>query len=129
MHYDHEYQDRAGRLAGAALGAAGMQELHAQAKLKAYTVTENEVIDPAALAAYSPLQQAAVKAAGGRGLRTSGGRIGASVGTAPQRVVINEWDSFEQAQAFYTSKAYTDLAPQREKALKTIRRYVVETVN
>jgi hypothetical protein len=30
------------------------------------------------------------------------------------------------ALAFYKSKAWTDLAPQREKAQKTIRRYVVE---
>ena len=38
-------------------------------------------------------------------------------------------NSLEQAQAFYKSKAWNDLAPQRDKALKTIRRYVVEAVN
>jgi hypothetical protein len=32
------------------------------------------------------------------------------------------WD----AVAFYKSKAWTDLAPQRDKSQKTIRRYVVE---
>ena len=46
----------------------------------------------------------------------------------PQRVIINEWDSVEQAQAFYKSKAYNDLVPQRDKAMKVIRLYVVETV-
>jgi uncharacterized protein (DUF1330 family) len=45
---------------------------------------------------------------------------------APQRVAITEWDSAEKAQAFFKSKAWTDLAPERDKALKTIRRYVVE---
>ena len=116
-------------VAVAALGATAMQELHAQTKRKAYSITEVELIDAAVQAAYGPLQQAAVKAAGGRGLGTGGGRIIASVGTAPKRVVINEWDSFEQAVSFFDSKAYKDLAPQREKAAKTIRRYVVETVN
>jgi uncharacterized protein (DUF1330 family) len=46
----------------------------------------------------------------------------------PQRVIINQWDSVEQAQAFYKSKAYTDLVPQRDKAMKVLRVYVVETV-
>ncbi len=116
-------------IAGAALGAAAVHELQAQTKRKAYSITEVELIDAAAQAAYGPLQQAAVKGAGGRGLGTGGGRIVASVGTAPKRVVINEWDSFEQAVTFFDSKAYKDLSPQREKAAKTIRRYVVETVN
>jgi uncharacterized protein (DUF1330 family) len=48
---------------------------------------------------------------------------------APKRVAINEWDSAEQAQAYYNSKALTDLAPQREKAIKIIRRYAVEAMN
>jgi uncharacterized protein (DUF1330 family) len=43
-------------------------------------------------------------------------------------VVINEWDSLEQAQAYYKSKAWNDLAPERDKASKTIRRYIVEAV-
>ena len=48
---------------------------------------------------------------------------------APKRVAITEWDSLEKAQAFYDSKAWKDLAPQREKATKTIRRYAVEAIN
>jgi hypothetical protein len=34
----------------------------------------------------------------------------------------------EKAEAFFKSKAWTDLGPDREKALKTIRRYAVEIV-
>jgi uncharacterized protein (DUF1330 family) len=45
---------------------------------------------------------------------------------APKRVAIVEWDSLDDAVAFYKSKAWTNLAPKREKAQKTIRRYVVE---
>jgi uncharacterized protein (DUF1330 family) len=45
---------------------------------------------------------------------------------APKNVAIVEWDSVDDALAFYKSKAWTDLAPEREKVQKTIRRYVVE---
>jgi hypothetical protein len=51
---------------GAAFGAAAVQGLHAQAKPKAYIVSESQVLDAAAAAAYSPVIQAAQKAAGGR---------------------------------------------------------------
>src|SRR2546425_3735384 len=60
-----KYKIAMGMLAGVALGAAAVQGLHAQAKPKAYIVTESELLDAAALAAYTPQAQAAVKAAGG----------------------------------------------------------------
>jgi uncharacterized protein (DUF1330 family) len=116
-------------LAGAAVGGAAMQGLQAQVKPKAYVITETEVLDAAAQAAYTPLVRAALQTAGSRPLSRPGGRIVATEGTAPKRVGINEWDSLEQAQAFYSSKAYTDLKPQRDKAVKTLRRYIVETGN
>jgi hypothetical protein len=60
---------------GAALGAAAVQGLHAQAKPRAYIVTETEVIDAAALAAYGLQAQAAARAAGGRpGIVPAGGK-------------------------------------------------------
>ena len=46
----------------------------------------------------------------------------------PQRVAITEWDSLEKAEAFWKSKDWTDLGPERDKAFKTIRRYAVEAV-
>jgi uncharacterized protein (DUF1330 family) len=117
-------------LAGVALGGAAIQGLHAQAKPKAYTVSELETLDPAAQAAFTSLAQAALKAAGGRTLNTGGGKIVALEGAAPpKRVVINEWDSLDQAAAYYKSAAWNNLAPQRDKAIKTIRRYAVEAVN
>ena len=42
-------------IAGAALGGAAIQGLHAQAKPKAYTVSELETLDPAAQAAFTQL--------------------------------------------------------------------------
>ena len=85
-------------VAGAAFGAAAVQGLHAQAKPKAYTVTEMEVLDAAAAKEYTPLVQAAQKAAGAGILdfRTADGRVVALEGTAPKRVSINEWDSLSR---------------------------------
>jgi uncharacterized protein (DUF1330 family) len=119
-----------GIVLGAALGATAMQGLHAQAKPKAYSVSELETLDAAAADAFAPTVQAEQKAVGGRTFRTGGGKIVALEGAAaPKRVAITEWDSLEQAQAFFNSKAWNDLTPQRDKAFKTIRRYVVEAVN
>jgi uncharacterized protein (DUF1330 family) len=115
-------------VAGAALGAVATHGLHAQAKPKAYTISEIETLDVAAQKAYVPLVLAAIKAAGGHTYNTAGGRIAPIVGTAPKRVAINEWDSLEQAQAFYNSKVWKDLAPQRDKAQKLIRVFAVEAL-
>jgi uncharacterized protein (DUF1330 family) len=113
-------------LAGIAIGAAAIQGLHAQAKPKAYSVTELETIDVAAQTAYTPLIVAALKAAGARNFNTAGGRTVGFEGTPPKRVAINEWDSLEKAQAFFNSAAFKNLAPQRDKAQKQIRNYTVE---
>lgn len=117
-------------LAGVAIGAAAVGGLHAQNKPKAYLVTELQVIDAAATAAYGPKVQATQKAVGGRVLNTAGGRVTSIEGAPPpQRVAITEWDSLEQAQAWNNSAARKDLLPERDKAEKLIRAYVVEAVN
>jgi uncharacterized protein (DUF1330 family) len=113
-------------LAGTAIGAVAVQGLHAQAKPKAFVVTETEVLDAAALAAYSPLARAAADAAGARRVSPPGGKTVAFVGEAPKRVGIQEWESLEKAQAFRNSDAFKKLTPQRDKAVKTIRSYAVE---
>jgi uncharacterized protein (DUF1330 family) len=115
-------------LAGIAIGAIALQGLHAQgAKLKAYSIGEIETLDATAQAAYLPAARKAVEAAHGRALRTTGGRVvQIDGGPAPKSVAIVEWDSLDEAVAFYKSKAWMDLAPQRDKATKAIRRYVVE---
>jgi uncharacterized protein (DUF1330 family) len=113
-------------VAGAALGAAAIQGLHAQAKLKAYSVGEVEVTGTLP-SDYLPTVRKAIEAAHGRALRTVNGRVVSIEGAPPPKnVALVEWDSVDDALAFYKSKAWTDLAPQREKAQKTIRRYVVE---
>jgi uncharacterized protein (DUF1330 family) len=114
-------------IAGAALGGVAIQGLHAQAKLKAYTVSELETVDAQAQQAYLPAARKAIEAAHGRALRTAAGKVVHIEGApAPKNVAIVEWDSVDDAVAFYKSKAWTDLAPQRDKTQKTIRRYAVE---
>jgi len=116
-------------VAGVGLGAAAVQGLHAQAKPKAYTVTELQTIDATAAADFAKRISEAQTKAGGRNFRTGGGKVvGLEGPPPPQRVAITEWDSLEKAEAFWKSKDLTDLGPEREKALKTIRRYAVEAV-
>jgi len=118
-------------VAGAALGATAMQGVNAQlAAKKAYAITELESLDAQAAADIAKRVQAAQSEAGGRNLRTAGGKVvGLEGPPPPKRVGLTEWDSLEKAEAFYKSKAWTDLAPDRDKAVKTIRRYAVEVAN
>ena len=68
-----------------------------------------------------------IEAANGHSLHTTAGRVvQIDGGPAPKSVGITEWGSVDEAVAFYKSKAWADLAPQRDKAAKVIRRYVVE---
>jgi len=61
--------------------------------------------DPEGLTAYNELARAAVQAAGGRTL-SRGSRVVAHEAGIAQRVVLVEFDSFEQAVAAYESGAY-----------------------
>lgn len=112
---------------GVVAGGAVVQGLHAQAKPKAYVITELETLDATAAKAFVGKAEAAQTKAGGISFHTGGGRVIALEGSAaPPRVAINEWKDADEAKAFFTSKAYTDLLPERDKAIKTIRRYIVE---
>ena len=111
-------------LAGAALGAAAVQGLHAQAKPKGYVITESEIIDQDAWKEYAPKAAKANKALGGQYL-VRGGKIAALEGEPPKRVTISVYDSFEQAQASRTSDVRKAFASLRAKAIKT-RSYIVE---
>jgi uncharacterized protein (DUF1330 family) len=114
-------------LVGAAVGGAAIHGLHAQTKPKAYTVTELETLDTRTAADVANRITKMQEGAGGRNFRTGGGKVTGMEGSPPpQRVAITEWENLDKAQAFFKSKEWTDLGPERDKALKTIRRYVVE---
>src|SRR4029450_2107505 len=91
-------------LVGAAVGGAAIHGLHAQARPKAYTVTELE--PPAAKGAADVANRIAKmqESAGGRNLRTGGGKITSMEGPPPQRVAITEWDNIDKAQAVFKSE-------------------------
>ncbi len=77
---------------------------------KGYWVSVYPAIsDPERLAAYDKLAGPAVRAGGGRVLSripSRGGRVVAHEAGITQRVVLIEFDSFEQAVAAYESEAY-----------------------
>ena len=116
-------------IAGAALGGAAIQGLHAQAKPKAYQVTELEIIDNAAWQEFVKAVRASQQAAGGRNLRTAGGKVVAFVGDPPKRVGLTEFDSLDQAVAYRNSPGFKELDPLRNKAIKIVRQYTVEAEN
>ena len=73
---------------------------------KGYWVSVYPAIsDPERLTAYDKLARPAVQAGGGRVL-SRGGRVVAHEAGITQRVVLIEFDSFEQAVAAYESEAY-----------------------
>lgn len=95
---------------------------------KAFLVTESEILDPAALADYTPVVRAALVAAGGRPavINSIGGRIVPLAGTPPANLVVSEWPSLAAAQAWVTSAELAAVEPQRAKAYRVIRQYIVE---
>lgn len=112
-------------LVGAALGAAAVEGLHAQAKPPVYTVTEIDVHDvDAYLKEYVPVVQPIIKKNGGTLLAASL-KVTPMIGTAPKRVAINRWDSLEAAQALYNSPEFKAAQAIGEK-YATFRRYAVE---
>jgi len=114
-------------LAGAALGAAVVQGLHAQAKPPAYQVIEVDVKDPDLYKQYQakamPLQlQYSAR------FIARGGKVEAFAGEAPKRAVIAVYDNIEKIEALRDLPEYKALEAMRDKAA-TYRSYIVEGVN
>ena len=113
-------------LAVVALGGAAIHGLHAQAKPSAYTIAEFEVTDPANFQTYMEKTGAGIPAAGGRVI-VRAGKTYVINGEAPKRVVVIEWPSLDQAQAYFESAAYKELVSNRDKSSK-FRAFVIEGV-
>jgi uncharacterized protein (DUF1330 family) len=121
-----KYQLTAALVLGAIVGAATVHGLHAQAKPKAYLVTETQILDATAALAVTQKTQSVLRAAGGRTIISNRGKITAVVGDAPARFGVSEWESIEKAQAYVGSPQRKALDPEREKALKTVRQFIIE---
>ena len=113
-------------LVGAALGAAAVQGLHAQAKPPAYVISEVDVTNKEAYAKdYVPLAVNALKESGQKQL-ASGGKTAPISGEPPKgRIVVSIFESIEKAQAAYTSPAYLDARKIGDQYAK-FRIFVVE---
>jgi len=116
-------------LVGAALGAATIQALHAQAKPPVYVVVEFEQItDPAGYAALGgrTAEAAAVtlKETNGRYLARTDNVTGLD-GAAPKRTIIIAFDSKEKMQRWYASPAQKEITAIRNKTTRS-RAFAVE---
>jgi uncharacterized protein (DUF1330 family) len=96
---------------------------------KAFLVAESEILDRAALASYIGPVRTALVAAGGRPavISSIGGRIIPLVGEPLRNLVVSEWESVAKAEAWLDSPALKALEPQRAKAYRLIRQFIVET--
>ena len=103
-------------LAGAALGGAAIQALHAQAKPPVYMIAINEVSDQEGYAKeYVPPAQKSVKDHGGEYVAAGPGTLVA--GNLPDGpVVILRWESMEALQGWRNS-------PEFRAALKIGEKY------
>jgi uncharacterized protein (DUF1330 family) len=106
----------ASMLAGAALGGAAIQALHAQAKPPVYMIAINEVSNQDGYAKeYVPPAQKSVKDHGGEYVAAGAGtQIAGSLPAGP--VVIIRWESMEALQGWRNS-------PEFQAALKIGEKY------
>ena len=117
---------------GAAVGAAAIQSLQAQAKAPVYLINEIDVTDPEKYGAeFTPKAQATVRASGAKFLAI-GGTAGAGAkpihaveGTPPKRMTIQVWESVEAMKKWYDSPEYQEALKIGHK-YATFRRYAVE---
>lgn len=84
--------------------------------MKAYVIAEIDVTDPAAYEEYRKMVAATFEKFGGRFL-VRGGKVHCKEGGwQPPRLVIVEFPSVEQAQAWYQSPEYAPALALRTKA-------------
>ena len=112
-------------LAGAALGALGVQALHAQARPPAYVVGEIDVSDPASYVRDYVQPAIRVIVDGGGKYVVRNGKSVSLYGEPPRALAIMRFDSLEKAQAVFGSKAYTEVKAIGDKYAK-FRIYAVE---
>jgi len=116
-------------IASAALGAAVVQTLHAQAKPPAYNIAEITIKDQDGYnKEYLPLVAKALTDAGGKFI-VRGGKTISYEGAAPApRVVVVQFESLDKLQAMYNSASYKDAIAVGDK-YSTQRIFGVEGIS
>jgi uncharacterized protein (DUF1330 family) len=118
-------------VAGAAIGGAAIQGLHAQAKPPAYVVVPIlKINDPAAFKTgvidKASATAAALAAAGGHYVvRTQ--KFTSLDGNPPERLIITAFDSVEKAQAYENSPAVKEVNAARMKSTNSLS-FIVEGI-
>lgn len=84
--------------------------------MKGYWIAQVDVTDPEQYKEYTTRGPIAFAKYGGRFLARGGRSQAMENGPAAQRVVVIEFDSYEQAVACYTSPEYQDALGYREGA-------------
>lgn len=115
-------------LGSAALGAAAVHTLHAQAKPHAFVIAEVNVTDKDAYAKeFVPLVTKSLMESGGAFLARGGRTLSIEGESPPNRVVINEFESMDKVQAWLSSAAYKEAFVVGKKYAK-FRTFAVEGV-
>ena len=116
-------------IASAALGAAVVQTLHAQAKPPAYNVAEITIKDQDGYnKEYLPLVTKAITDAGGKFI-VCGGKTISYEGAAPApRVIVIQFENLDKLQALYSSATYKDAIAVGDK-YSTQRIFGVEGIS
>ena len=105
-----------GMAAGAAIGAAAVESLNAQATAHAYVVTTPNPADPDAYSKnYAAFTKATFQPFGGHYLVRGGKKV--VFDGNPPNVVIIEFDNLSKAEAWRSSAAFKALIPARDKAV------------
>lgn len=114
-------------LVGAALGAAAIQGLHAQAKPPAYVIVEVDMTDPDAYAKeYGPLAQKAMKDSGAKYLARAPAKSVSIDGAPPKsRIGLIAFENMDVARAAFSSPAYMQARTTGEK-YATFRIFALE---
>lgn len=95
--------------------------------MAAYMIFDVEVLDPQQYEAYRKLAAPTVAQRGGRYIVRGGAAEGLEGGWDPKRVVVLQFDSKEQALAWYESPEYRTARAMRERTARS-RALVVEGV-
>ena len=96
--------------------------------MAAYVIVDVEVLEPEAYTEYTRAVPASLEPFGGRFIVRGGAHETLEGDWNPQRVVVLEFPSVEQAKAWHASPAYQAILPIRQRHARTNFLTVVEGV-
>ena len=94
--------------------------------MTAYVIVEMEVTDTQAIEEYRKLAGASVATHGGRFIVRGGKLEALEGGWNPQRVVVLEFPTMEQARTWWSSKEYSEAKVARNRASRNVKMVLVE---